>query len=161
MLFAFKFFPLPVPTRPDTRSFLQVPDPSRPEVKNLYPSDPEHEPAVGHWTTSRLPGLVWRRFDKSKPIFMDFLQDPEVPEAVKQFEALVADGAGERNTLLKSLQFLRPKRLQTNWRWGRGGSPSFCTRTRGGGCHGKGSTRFFCHVYFFSRISIDCIVTYL
>ena len=45
---------------------------------------------------------------------MDFLQDPEVPEAVKQFEALVADGAGERNTLLKSLQFLRPKRLQTN-----------------------------------------------
>ena len=27
---------------------------------------------------------------------MDFLQDPEVPEAVKQFEALVADGAGER-----------------------------------------------------------------
>ena len=47
---------------------------------------------------------------------MDFLQDPEVPEAVKQFEGLVADGAGERNTLLKSLQFLRPKRLQTNCR---------------------------------------------
>ena len=28
------------PIRPDTRTFLQVPDPSCPEVKNPYPSDP-------------------------------------------------------------------------------------------------------------------------
>ena len=42
VLFAFKIFSLPVPTRPGTRTFLQVPDPSRPEVKNLYPSDPDH-----------------------------------------------------------------------------------------------------------------------
>ena len=27
-----------------------------------------------------------------------FSQDPEIPEAVKQFESLVSDGAGERNT---------------------------------------------------------------
>ena len=33
--------PLLVPTRPGTRTFLQVPDPSRPKVKNLYPSDPD------------------------------------------------------------------------------------------------------------------------
>ena len=39
VLFAFKIFSLPVPTRPGTRTFLQVPDPSRPEVKNPYPSD--------------------------------------------------------------------------------------------------------------------------
>ena len=38
--FAFKIFSLPVPTRPGTRTFLQVPDPSRPEVENPYPSDP-------------------------------------------------------------------------------------------------------------------------
>ena len=44
MLFAFKIFSLPVPTRPGTRTFLQVPDPSRPEVKNPYPSDPAHNP---------------------------------------------------------------------------------------------------------------------
>ena len=43
VLFAFKIFLLPVPTRPGTRPFLQVPDPSRPEVKNPYPSDPEYE----------------------------------------------------------------------------------------------------------------------
>ena len=43
MLFAFKIFLLPVPTRPGTRTFLQVPDPSRPEVKNPYPSDPAHQ----------------------------------------------------------------------------------------------------------------------
>ena len=42
MLFAFKIFSLPVPTPPGTRPFLQVPDPSRPEVKNPYPSDPDH-----------------------------------------------------------------------------------------------------------------------
>ena len=42
VLFAFKIFLLPVPTRPGTRPFLQVPDPSRPEVKNPYPSDPAH-----------------------------------------------------------------------------------------------------------------------
>ena len=40
VLFAFKIFLLPVPTRPGTRPFFQVPDPSRPEVKNPYPSDP-------------------------------------------------------------------------------------------------------------------------
>ena len=43
VLFAFKIFSLPVPTRPDTRSFLQVPDPSRPEVKKPYPSDPAND----------------------------------------------------------------------------------------------------------------------
>ena len=42
MLFAFKIFSLPVPTRPGTRPFLQLPDPSRPEVKNPYPSDPAY-----------------------------------------------------------------------------------------------------------------------
>ena len=42
VLFAFKIFSLPVPTRPGTRTFRQVPDPSRPEVKNPYPSDPEY-----------------------------------------------------------------------------------------------------------------------
>ena len=42
VLFAFKIFSLPVPTRPGTRTFWQVPDPSRPEVKNLYPSDPAY-----------------------------------------------------------------------------------------------------------------------
>ena len=42
VLFAFKIFSLPVPTRPGTRTFWQVPDPSRPEVKNPYPSDPAH-----------------------------------------------------------------------------------------------------------------------
>ena len=39
VLFAFKIFLLPVPTRPVTRTFLQVPDPSSPEV-NPYPSGP-------------------------------------------------------------------------------------------------------------------------
>ena len=42
VLFAFQIFSLPVPTRPGTRTFLQVPVPSRPEVKNPYPSDPDH-----------------------------------------------------------------------------------------------------------------------
>ena len=40
LLFAFKIVSVPVPTRPGTRTFLQVPDLSRPEVKNPYPSDP-------------------------------------------------------------------------------------------------------------------------
>ena len=44
VLFAFKIFSLPVPTRPGTRTFWQVPDPSRPEVKNPYPSDPAQQP---------------------------------------------------------------------------------------------------------------------
>ena len=44
VLFAFKIFSLPVPTRPSTQTFWQVPDPSHPEVKNPYPSDP----GVGH-----------------------------------------------------------------------------------------------------------------
>ena len=43
VIFAFKIFSLPVPTRPGTRTFWQVPDPSRPEVKNPYPSDPVEE----------------------------------------------------------------------------------------------------------------------
>ena len=42
VLFAFRIFSLPVPTRPGTRTFWQVPDLSRPEVKNPYPSDPVH-----------------------------------------------------------------------------------------------------------------------
>ena len=46
VLFAFKIFSLPVPTRPGTRTFWQVPDPSRPEVKNPYPSDPAHDQEV-------------------------------------------------------------------------------------------------------------------
>ena len=45
VLFAFKIFSLPVPTRPGTRTFWLVPDPSRPEVKNPYPSDPGRS----HW----------------------------------------------------------------------------------------------------------------
>ena len=40
MLFAFKIVSLPIPTRPGTRTFLQVRDPSRLKVKNPYPSDP-------------------------------------------------------------------------------------------------------------------------
>ena len=40
VLFAFKIFSLPVPTRPGTRTFCQVPDPSCHQVKNPYPSDP-------------------------------------------------------------------------------------------------------------------------
>ena len=47
VLFAFKIFSLPVPTRPGTRTFWQVPDLSRPEVKILYPSDPD--PIQGGW----------------------------------------------------------------------------------------------------------------
>ena len=42
VLFAFKIFSLPLPTRPGTRTFWQVPDPTPPEVKNPYPSDPAH-----------------------------------------------------------------------------------------------------------------------
>ena len=41
--FAFKIFSQPVPTRPGTQTFWQVPDPSRPEVKNPYPSVPAYE----------------------------------------------------------------------------------------------------------------------
>ena len=33
VLFAFKIFSLPFPTRPDTRTFWQVSNPSRPQVK--------------------------------------------------------------------------------------------------------------------------------
>ena len=53
VLFAFKIFSLPVPTRPNTQTFLQVPDPSRPEVKNPYPSDPGQ---VGYWVYRGFPG---------------------------------------------------------------------------------------------------------
>ena len=52
VLFAFKIFSLPIPTRPGTRTFWQVPDPSRPEVKNPYPSDPAPDPG----TLSHLAG---------------------------------------------------------------------------------------------------------
>ena len=52
VLFAFKIFSLPVPTRPGTRTFWQVPDPSRPEVKNPYPSDPGRQ-----WQIPPLPTL--------------------------------------------------------------------------------------------------------
>ena len=38
--FAFKIFSQPVPTRPGTQTFWQVPDPSPLEVKNPYLSDP-------------------------------------------------------------------------------------------------------------------------
>ena len=41
-LFASKIFSLPIPTRPGTRTFLQVPDPSHPEVKKTYPPGPGH-----------------------------------------------------------------------------------------------------------------------
>ena len=57
VLFAFKIFSLPVPTRPGTRTFWQVPDPSRPEVKNPYPSDPVHRrpdrERGNHWSFLR------------------------------------------------------------------------------------------------------------
>ena len=42
VLFAFEICSLPVPTRPGTRTFWQVPDPSRPEVKKPYLSDPAY-----------------------------------------------------------------------------------------------------------------------
>ena len=48
VLFAFKIFSLPVPTRPGTQTFGQVPDPSRPEVKNPYPSDPDYNANLKH-----------------------------------------------------------------------------------------------------------------
>ena len=38
VLFAFKIFSLPVPTRPDTRIFWQVPDPTRPVPKSKTPT---------------------------------------------------------------------------------------------------------------------------
>ena len=57
VLFAFKIFLLPVPTRPGTRPFLQVPDPSRPEVKNPYPSDPDHNHILLNF--SLLMGCKW------------------------------------------------------------------------------------------------------
>ena len=55
VLFAFKIFSLPVPTRPGTRTFWQVPDPSRPEVKNPYPSDPgyDHVRVEQYWATDQ------------------------------------------------------------------------------------------------------------
>ena len=57
VLFAFKIFSLPVPTRPGTRTFWQVPDPSRPKVKNPYPSDPANalSPLMGSCSDSTLP----------------------------------------------------------------------------------------------------------
>ena len=60
VLFAFKIFSLPVPTRPGTRTFWQVPDQSRPEVKNPYPSDP----AVDHWSMIQIQsgGPFWNSF---------------------------------------------------------------------------------------------------
>ena len=49
VLFAFNILLLPVPTRPGTRAFLQVPDPSRPKVKNPYPSDPAGSVLPSKW----------------------------------------------------------------------------------------------------------------
>ena len=61
VLFAFKIFSLPVPTRPGTRTFWQVPDPSRPEVKNPYPSDPAHEMMiVGRWNDMLTGGMMFQ-----------------------------------------------------------------------------------------------------
>ena len=57
--FAFKIFSLPVPTRPGTRTFLQLPDPSRPEVKNPYPSDPDREPLLPSRPTTFKKTLKW------------------------------------------------------------------------------------------------------
>ena len=37
VLFVFKIFSLPIPTRPGTWTFWQVPHPSRSEVKNYHP----------------------------------------------------------------------------------------------------------------------------
>ena len=69
VLFAFKMFLLPVPTRPGTRPFLQVPDPSRPKVKNPYPSDPARgilRWAGQSWYTEILSHLMkkWKLNDK-------------------------------------------------------------------------------------------------
>ena len=55
MLFSRKICSLPIPTRPGTRTFLQVPDPSRPEVKNPYPSDPAYK--AGKWSQTDLKKL--------------------------------------------------------------------------------------------------------
>ena len=49
---AFKIFSLPIPTRPGTRTFLQVPDPSRPKVKNPYPPDPGQDKARSEFVMS-------------------------------------------------------------------------------------------------------------
>ena len=57
VLFAFKIFSLPVPTRPGTRTFWQVPDPSRPEVKNPYPSDPAQHPLLPSIRNTSFPIL--------------------------------------------------------------------------------------------------------
>ena len=66
MLFAFKIFLLPVPTRPGTRPFLQVPDPSRPEVKNPYPSDPALK--VKWWKQKRGGGRCHKSVVKSAEV---------------------------------------------------------------------------------------------
>ena len=59
VLFAFKIFSLPVPTRPGTRTFWQVPDPSRPEVKNPYPSDPGYLPTTKNYIDDKMiPHLI-------------------------------------------------------------------------------------------------------
>ena len=62
MLFAFKIFLLPVPTRPGTRTFLQLPDPSRPEVKNPYPSDPVDQREVSIVRLGMLESSGLRRY---------------------------------------------------------------------------------------------------
>ena len=68
VLFAFKIFSLPVPIRPGTRTFWQVPDPSHPEVKNPYPSNPAHEPKSTTIRT-RSSWLNWAlRDDEQLPI---------------------------------------------------------------------------------------------
>ena len=80
-----------------------------------------------------------------------YAQDPEVPEAVKQFESLVSDGAGEGKytkvwflkililfliqILIFWIRIFSKKYIFRGWRYS---CPSFCAGTRGGRCHGKG-----------------------
>ena len=53
----FKVFSLPVPSRPGTRAFFQVPDPSRPKVINQHPSGPDVRQArcIGHFFQCKAP----------------------------------------------------------------------------------------------------------
>ena len=65
VLFAFKIFSLPVPTRPGTGTFWQVPDPSRPKVKNPYPSDPVYhlsDPFIQYLVNSEVASVVKRMY---------------------------------------------------------------------------------------------------
>ena len=72
-LFAFKIFSLPVPTRPGTRTFWQVPDPSRPEVKNPYPSDPVDNIVVQKSTLGGEYCSMARKHKKDRLSFIYFI----------------------------------------------------------------------------------------